>query len=42
MTWLLLAIAFLATRALGSSADFSGPVVRVLDGDTFDVLHPLG
>ena len=36
MTWLLLAIALLATPALSSSADFTGPVVSALDGDTIE------
>jgi len=39
MRWFLLAIALLSTPALGSSADFTGPVVSVLDGDTLEVLH---
>lgn len=39
MKWFLLAIVFLATPPLGSSADFPGPVVSVLDGDTIEVLH---
>ena len=39
MTWLLLAISLLATPVFGSSSDFSGPVVSVLDGDTLEVLH---
>jgi len=39
MRWVLLVIALLATPALGRSADFSGPVVSVLDGDTLEVLH---
>ena len=39
MTWLVLTIVLLATPALSNSADFSGPVVAVLDGDTIEVLH---
>lgn len=36
----LLAVALSLGSALG--ADFTDPVVSVLDGDTFDVLHTLG
>ena len=39
MTCLVLTIVLLATPALSNSADFSVPVVSVLDGDTIEVLH---
>ena len=37
MRWFLLAIALLATPTLANSTDFTGPVIRVLDGDTIEV-----
>jgi endonuclease YncB( thermonuclease family) len=37
VTWLLLTIILLATPAFGSSVDFIGPIVSILDGDTLEV-----
>lgn len=39
MTWFLLVIVLLAIPTPGNSADFSGHVVSVLDGDTIEVLN---
>ena len=35
---ILLALRFVAVSAV-NAADFSGPVVSILDGDTIEVLH---
>ena len=36
---LIVALALLLLLALPAAADFTGPVVSVLDGDTIEVLH---
>ena len=41
LCWLLVALLFLISTKRLYAADFTGPVVSVLDGDTIEVLHNL-